>query len=204
MLLKSKENGCLKGNKNGCAKCCCSKKSYEFSTSVPINNGYIVQSNIFNENINEGNNQKTNNNVIIGLTDNKNNDINNSEIIDLKSEINNNLLNEPLLINKNKINDINADLNNRFVNEQIQKVNNNIQLTTRISGLTKTFYFCCKKNLRVVNNLYLGLEPNEKFGLLGFNGSGKTTTFKCITNEIEFDSGDIHLFNMIQNYILIN
>ena len=76
----------------------------------------------------------------------------------------------------------------------MNKVNNNLDLSTRISGLTKTFYFCCKKNLRAVNNLYLGLEGNEKFGLLGFNGSGKSTTFKCIINELYNESGEITLF----------
>ena len=45
-----------------------------------------------------------------------------------------------------------------------------------------------------MNNLYLGLEPNEKFGLLGFNGSGKTTTFRAIINEILTDRGSINLF----------
>ena len=40
----------------------------------------------------------------------------------------------------------------------------------------------------------LKLEANEKFGLLGYNGSGKTTTFKSITNEIFFDEGEIELF----------
>jgi ABC-type multidrug transport system ATPase subunit len=48
--------------------------------------------------------------------------------------------------------------------------------------------------LRAVNNLYLGLEANEKFGLLGFNGSGKSTTFKCITNELIYEEGLINLF----------
>ena len=61
-------------------------------------------------------------------------------------------------------------------------------------GLKKTYWLCCKKNVRAVNNLYLGLNNNEKFGLLGFNGSGKTTTFKSITKEILFDSGSIYLF----------
>ena len=51
-------------------------------------------------------------------------------------------------------------------------------------------------NNRAVRNLYLGLEPNEKFGLLGFNGSGKSTTFKCITNQILYDMGTIKLFGL--------
>ena len=47
---------------------------------------------------------------------------------------------------------------------------------------------------KLVDYLYLGLEHNEKFGLLGFNGSGKTTTFRAITNEILTDCGSINLF----------
>ena len=57
-----------------------------------------------------------------------------------------------------------------------------------------TFFYCFSKNVRAINNLYLGLEANEKFGLLGFNGSGKTTTFKAITNEILYDYGRITIF----------
>ena len=48
--------------------------------------------------------------------------------------------------------------------------------------------------------MHLGLEPNQKFGLLGFNGSGKTTTFRSITNEILFDSGSINLFGCDTKY----
>ena len=66
--------------------------------------------------------------------------------------------------------------------------------TTRIEGLYKIFWFCCRKNVRAINNLNLGLEANEKFGLLGFNGSGKTTTFRAITNEILYDYGRISIF----------
>ena len=198
ILLKLREDGYCIGINKRFLKCCCSNKSYEFSTGVPINDDKIIQPILNIEKINEGNYEKINNNNIIDFIDNRIseiNNINNSEIIDLKSEINNNILNEPLLVDNDKVNDTNDILNNKFINEQIEKVNNNFQLTTKIKGLTKTFYFCCKKNLRVVNNLYIGLEQNEKFGLLGFNGSGKSTTFKCITNEIYYDSGEIHLFN---------
>jgi len=41
----------------------------------------------------------------------------------------------------------------------------------------------------------LGLKKNEKFGLLGVNGSGKTTTFRSITNEIIYETGDIKILN---------
>ena len=38
-----------------------------------------------------------------------------------------------------------------------------------IQNLKKTYFEKC----RAVNRLYLGLEPNEKFGLLGFKAQEK-------------------------------
>ena len=124
--------------------------------------------------------------------------------------INNNYFEEsntPLLdereSNKNVINNSNNNTNNtnpnptnNCIENEISKINNDVdnQLTTKIVALKKTYWLCCKKNIRAINNLYLGLENTEKFGLLGFNGSGKTTTFKAITKEILYDSGHISLF----------
>ena len=86
-------------------------------------------------------------------------------------------------------------LNNPYVKREKEKVTKDAkELTTKIKGIRKTFYNFCGKNVRAINDLYLGLEPNEKFGLLGFNGSGKTTTFKSIINEILIDKGTIDLF----------
>ena len=91
--------------------------------------------------------------------------------------------------------------------------NSKEELTTFIINVTKTFYPCCacyrKGRIRAINHLHLGLEPNEKFGLLGFNGSGKTTTFRVITNELIADAGSIKIFgydnktqfNIIRNII---
>ena len=119
------------------------------------------------------------------------NNINNNDSNSLMRNNNRNNVLSPL--NKN-ISSSNP-LDNPFVKREIEKVNNDKLLTTRIIGLRKTFYsFCGKRNVRAINNLYLGLEPNEKFGLLGFNGSGKTTTFRAITNEILTDAGTITLF----------
>ena len=118
---------------------------------------------------------------------------------------NNNIINtNPPLMNYNYNYNMNNVLNttssrnplqNPYVQQEMTKVNSTLELTTKIVGLTKTFFSCCgRRNVRAINNLYLGLEPNEKFGLLGFNGSGKTTTFRAITNEILTDSGFISLF----------
>ena len=118
--------------------------------------------------------------------------INQTENINTSSQ--NQIYNPPTQIINLKPSNIENPLENPYVQKEIEKVNSDKELTTRICGLTKTFFPCCAKNVRAINNLYLGLEPNEKFGLLGFNGSGKTTTFRAITNEILTDSGSITLF----------
>jgi ABC-type multidrug transport system ATPase subunit len=96
----------------------------------------------------------------------------------------------------NNINQASDPQCNNYIQNEINKINSDHEnkLTTKIIGLKKTYWMCCSKNIRAINNLYLGLENNEKFGLLGFNGSGKTTTFKTITKEILYDSGSIQLF----------
>ena len=125
----------------------------------------------------------SNNNLISPLVDNEEKKINkeNNNIV-IRSD------------SKNKINSSKDPLKNIYVQKEIEKIKSDKDLSTKITGLKKTFFVCCGKNVRAINNLYLGLEVNEKFGLLGFNGSGKTTTFRAITNEILTDSGAINLF----------
>ena len=118
---------------------------------------------------------------------------NSNDIINTNS--NNKSSNKPSLIINNNKSTIFNPLQNIYVQKEIEKVESDKELTTRIVGLVKTFYSCCgRRNVRAINHLYLGLEPNEKFGLLGFNGSGKTTTFRAITNEISTDAGLINIF----------
>jgi ABC-type multidrug transport system ATPase subunit len=119
-----------------------------------------------------------------------NNSINNNR--NIKNDAIDNAINDMALPETNFT--FNVRKGNPYVNQEKDKLTSRNDLTTRIEGLRKTFWFCCKKNVRAVNNIFLGLEPNEKFGLLGFNGSGKTTIFKTITNEILYDYGKITLF----------
>ena len=111
----------------------------------------------------------------------------------------NNINNDSIVypINKGSLPEINLTFDSRKSNPDVNKekfmLDTRNDFTTRIEGLYKTFWLCCRKNVRAINNLNLGLEVNEKFGLLGFNGSGKTTTFRAITNEILYDYGSISL-----------
>ena len=143
----------------------------------------MENSNIINTNSNNSINRISSNNII-------NNNINSNNNIRVDNI--DNAMNELALPETNRT--YNVRKGNPYINNEKDILNTRTDLTTRIEGLRKTFWFCCKKSVRAVDNLYLALEPNEKFGLLGFNGSGKTTTFKSITNEILYDYGKITLF----------
>ena len=50
------------------------------------------------------------------------------------------------------------------------------------------------KELVAVDHLNLEIRQGEIFGLLGPNGSGKTTTINCILSLLSYDMGDITIF----------
>jgi branched-chain amino acid transport system ATP-binding protein len=45
--------------------------------------------------------------------------------------------------------------------------------------------------LKAVNDVSFHVERGEIFGLIGPNGSGKTTIFNCINNFFPITSGDV-------------
>ncbi|MDO5294616.1 MAG: ABC transporter ATP-binding protein [bacterium] len=59
----------------------------------------------------------------------------------------------------------------------------------RIENLVKRY-----KDLIAVDHLNLDIKEGEIFGLLGPNGSGKTTTINCLLSLLTFDKGTIELF----------
>ncbi|MDR1892650.1 MAG: ATP-binding cassette domain-containing protein, partial [Oscillospiraceae bacterium] len=58
-----------------------------------------------------------------------------------------------------------------------------------LSDLSKSY-----GKLQALSNLCLDIEKGEVFGLLGPNGSGKTTAINCILSLLNFDEGEIRLF----------
>ena len=91
------------------------------------------------------------------------------------------------------------NINNEY-NQDIINLNRDNNYAIRIKNLQKEYnsyiynlLFCCKKNKGklVLKNLSFCLEKGECFGLLGLNGAGKSTTFKCITQEINPTYGEI-------------
>ena len=53
--------------------------------------------------------------------------------------------------------------------------------------------------LAAVDHLNFDIRPGEIFGLLGPNGSGKTTTINCILQLLRYDHGEIDLFGTCMN-----
>lgn len=50
------------------------------------------------------------------------------------------------------------------------------------------------KKMKAVDNLSFDVKKGEILGLLGPNGSGKTTTMNCILSLLKFNSGSIKIF----------
>lgn len=59
----------------------------------------------------------------------------------------------------------------------------------KIEGLVKRY-----KDLIALDHLSLEIKEGEVFGLLGPNGSGKTTTINCLLSLLAFDKGSIEIF----------
>ena len=49
-------------------------------------------------------------------------------------------------------------------------------------------------DLVALNHLNLDIKEGEIFGLLGPNGSGKTTAINCLLSLLKYDKGDIEIF----------
>lgn len=62
-------------------------------------------------------------------------------------------------------------------------------VVVKIENLVKRY-----KDIIAVDHLSLNINEGEVFGLLGPNGSGKTTTINCMLSLLTYDKGTIELF----------
>ena len=64
-----------------------------------------------------------------------------------------------------------------------------MQTVVNIENLVKRY-----KELLALDHLNLTIQEGEIFGLLGPNGSGKTTTINCLLSLLSYDKGNIEVF----------
>ncbi|KAM6155210.1 phospholipid-transporting ATPase ABCA3-like [Rhynchocyon petersi] len=74
-----------------------------------------------------------------------------------------------------------------------------LNTTVLIKGLTKIYFKC--PPIFAVKNIFLRIQKGECFGLLGFNGAGKTSTFQMLTGEKPATAGDMFIdgFSITKN-----
>lgn len=63
------------------------------------------------------------------------------------------------------------------------------ETVVKIENLVKRY-----KEVLAVDHFNLEIKEGEVFGLLGPNGSGKTTTINCLLSLLSYDKGDIEVF----------
>ena len=63
-----------------------------------------------------------------------------------------------------------------------------IQYSIRIENLTKNY-----GKIKVLDNLSMNLNHNESLGIIGPNGTGKTTLFRCLMGLVRIHSGNISI-----------
>jgi len=63
-----------------------------------------------------------------------------------------------------------------------------------VKKLTKEY-----KTLKAIDNLSFEVHDGEILGLLGPNGSGKSTTINCILSLLNYEKGEIKIFNTLMS-----
>ena len=46
---------------------------------------------------------------------------------------------------------------------------------------------------KILENISFSLQDNDRLGIVGVNGCGKSTLFKLITQELSADSGNVYI-----------
>ncbi|XP_062957203.1 phospholipid-transporting ATPase ABCA3-like [Cynocephalus volans] len=78
-----------------------------------------------------------------------------------------------------------------------------LNFTVFIKELIKIYFNC--PVILAVKNISLAIQKGECFGLLGFNGAGKTSTFQILTGEKSATSGDVFIdgFSITKNMLKV-
>ena len=81
---------------------------------------------------------------------------------------------------------------NKISFEPIKDLDNNSKVVAEFYKVHKSFKEN-KKTLRILNGLNIRIKRGDRIGIIGRNGSGKTTFLKLILKEINADQGSIKI-----------
>ena len=104
---------------------------------------------------------------------------------------------------KNEINKANK------INQEKDAENQLVDYSIVVKNIEKTYSSCCGKQNKAARNISFTLEYGDCFAMLGVNGAGKSTMFKCLTNQELPEKGEItingksisHKFDECRNLI---
>ena len=82
----------------------------------------------------------------------------------------------------------NYEVAKQLRNKNYRRIHMN-QTVVKIENLVKRY-----KDVLALDHFNLEIEEGEVFGLLGPNGSGKTTTINCLLSLLTYDKGTIEVF----------
>ncbi|XP_065652510.1 phospholipid-transporting ATPase ABCA3 isoform X2 [Hydra vulgaris] len=98
-----------------------------------------------------------------------------------------------LVFNRNQVKHLvkpGLQLDDDVVNEQMRiNQGDTSNCVLKLNGLTKVYGSKFGEEFLAVDNISLGIQYGECFGLIGQNGAGKTTTFKMLTGDETITSG---------------
>jgi ATP-binding cassette subfamily A (ABC1) protein 3 len=93
------------------------------------------------------------------------------------------IIKRPPVITEADDEDVDVKNEKERINSMLQNDYQNYNLVMK--NVTKYY-----KDFLAVNQLCIGIQPNECFGLLGINGAGKTSTFKMLTGDVKISNGE--------------
>ena len=110
--------------------------------------------------------------------------------------------NEEIKENTKQIEKYINNKNDPYTDEPLSVKNKKNKSLVSVSNIKKILQFrlncfklCKKKSKIILDDLSFDVENGECFGLIGTNGAGKTTCFRCLCKELEPDKGSIKINN---------
>ena len=92
--------------------------------------------------------------------------------------------------------DVQLEISNISYDISQDNMNSYSMIVSNLSKVYPASTFCGSKK-HAVKSISIGLKPGERFGLLGVNGAGKSTTLNILTGDIAATSGEAYIAGIL-------